>query len=121
MVDDKGEPIGHIGLFRFDFKKRFCEIDNVIRGEAGGKGLMTLALQALMTWAREALQVEDFYLRVMSNNTHALSYYERAGFEEILRVPLVRMDNDDGSMVWVSAAHRIYETPARYFVTMKKR
>ncbi len=82
---------------------------------------MTLALQALMTWTREALQVEDFYLRVMSNNAHALAYYERAGFEEILRVPLVRMDNEDGSLVWVSAAHHIYEAPARYFVTMKKR
>ncbi len=120
IVDDKQNMIGHIGLFRFDFKKRFCEIDNVVRGEDAGKGLMTLATNALMQWGRDALHVKDFYLRVMSNNTRALNLYERTGFSEILRVPLVLLKNADGSLSWVSAGHHVYEAPERYFVTMKK-
>jgi perosamine synthetase len=119
IADDKGNMIGHNGLFRFDYKKRFCEVDNVVRGETSGKGLMTLALKALMQWARDDLHVQDFYLRVMSNNAHALNYYELAGFKEILRVPLVRLDNADGSMSWVSAGHHSYEAASRYFITMK--
>jgi len=120
IEDAQKRYIGHIGLFRFDFKKRFCEVDNVVRGADVSPGIMTHATLALMQWAEKTLHIEQFYLRVMSNNTRALKLYERTGFHEILRVPLAKLHNADGSVAWVSGGHNIYEAPERYFVTMKR-
>lgn len=120
IEDDKKQYIGHIGLFRFDFKKRSCEIDNVVRGEEGAPGIMTHATLALMQWTEKTLGIRDFYLRVMSGNTRAIRLYERTGFREILRVPLTRLRHADGSTAWVNGGSDIYREAERYFITMKR-
>ena len=30
-----GRPVGHVGLFRFDFENKSVEVDNIVRGEEG--------------------------------------------------------------------------------------
>ena len=40
MISVNEAYLGHVGLFRFEFDDEDCEIDNIVRGEAGYPGLM---------------------------------------------------------------------------------
>ena len=77
VLDDKGNPIGHMGL---RFKEDACELDNVARGESGGKGRMGEALQALLKWVLKNVPTNKIYLRVLSTNDHAIAFYKKNGF-----------------------------------------
>lgn len=70
LVEDRhGRAVGHIGFNGCLNDERLFEIDNVVRGDAAGaKGLFSLALQALIEWARTTSNVEGFFLRVMDDN-----------------------------------------------------
>ena len=50
LEDLQGKPFAHLGLFRFDYQKKSCEIDNVVRGENLIPGSMTDALSVLIEW-----------------------------------------------------------------------
>lgn len=81
--------IGHIGLATFNFRDHSCEIDNVVRGEKNYlKGVMTYALKTLVKWTQNVLLVKKIYLRVFSDNTHAITFYKKCGFVEHSLVPL---------------------------------
>lgn len=81
MIEDlSGEPIGHVGLYRFDFAHKSCEIDNVIRGKNGIPGIMTAAVIALCQWGKSVLGVNYYTLRVCNDNTKAIALYKRCGF-----------------------------------------
>ena len=85
-----GKPIGHIGLYRFNFEKESCQIDNVIRGEGGVPGIMTHSISALIKWTNKYLKPKSIFLETFSDNEKALSLYMRCGFKEIKRIPLQR-------------------------------
>ena len=93
ILDKCGNMIGHIGLSNcFDENGQF-EVDNVVRGDASAeKGIMTEALAALMRWSHENFLVNGFCLRVMEDNLHAVSFYERNGFECARKIPLQRTE-----------------------------
>lgn len=115
-----GRPVGHVGLFRFDFENRSVEVDNIVRGEDGVlPGVMQTAIAAMIDWAFDALGVETTTLRVMSDNERAVKLYRRLGYEEIARIPLKR--EQDGAVVhWVEVdAVEGDPAAARYFVTMR--
>jgi RimJ/RimL family protein N-acetyltransferase len=95
-----GKPIGHLGLFRFDFSEQACEVDNVVRGEKDIPGIMTHAIRTLMEWAREYLDVTKFHLQVFSDNTRAIDLYKRCGFTKVRQVPL-RETKDIDRVIWV--------------------
>lgn len=118
-VSSAGEKVGHLGLFRFDFDDRTVELDNVVRGVDGvSPGLMQAAVESLMAWTFEALAMRAMYLRVLSDNDRALRLYQRCGFEETMRMPLVR--EQEGDIVrWVEAAADNRQPVSRYFVTMR--
>jgi RimJ/RimL family protein N-acetyltransferase len=100
MIEDlKGRKIGHIGFYRFDFKARSCEVDNVIRGVNRIPGVMTAAVGVLCAWGKEILGIKTYYLRVVSHNTKAVALYKRAGFSEVERIPLKKVINN-GAVVW---------------------
>jgi perosamine synthetase len=120
VCDATGTKIGHLGLFRFDYHQRTCELDNVIRGEAGTPGLMAAASEALMGWARQSLQIKTFYLRVFSDNQKAISLYEKLGFHEIRRDPMIQKKKDNGDTYWTESMLSPYLSIARYFVTMQR-
>ncbi|MGE3713470.1 MAG: GNAT family N-acetyltransferase, partial [Alphaproteobacteria bacterium] len=111
--------VGHVGLFRFDFSKKHCEMDNIIRGDAKApKGIMTASCAALMQWTRNTLNIKDIYLRVMSNNPRAIKLYEQLNFKETLRVPLYKESGANGSEHWHEVVGDPYQQAERYFVTM---
>jgi len=120
VCDSRGIKIGHIGLFRFDYQERSCELDNVIRGEDSSPGLMTHASLALMRWAKETLQVRTFYLRVFSDNHRAVSLYEKLGFQEIRRDPMIQLRHANGDTYWTDSLLSPRQEIARYFVTMRQ-
>ena len=101
MKTADGRPVGHVGLFRFDFDGRSVEVDNIVRGEEGvAPGVMQTAIAAMLDWAFDALGCEATTLRVMSDNDRAVKLYRRLGYEEIARVPLRR--EQEGAVVhWV--------------------
>jgi RimJ/RimL family protein N-acetyltransferase len=114
-----GTRLGHLGLFRFDFRRPSVEIDNVVRGvEHTLPGLMTASVEALLSWSAETLGMAEIYLRVLSDNARAMRLYERCGFREALRVPLVRQE--EGPVVrWVEVDGNHRGPVERYFVTMR--
>lgn len=120
VCDAAGKKIGHIGLFRFDYHTQACELDNVIRGESGAPGIMRDASAALMGWAKEALGIRTFYLRVFSDNRKACALYEALGFEEIRRDPMIEKRKSNGDTYWTESLLSPYTPIGRYFVTMKK-
>lgn len=84
-----GEPLGHIGVSTFDFENKSCEIDNVVRGiKDGHKGIMTHSTKTIIRWSREVLKVKDIYLRVFSDNHHAIRFYESNKFIKLHNIPV---------------------------------
>jgi RimJ/RimL family protein N-acetyltransferase len=114
-----GRPVGHVGLFRFDFDQKSAEVDNIVRGEEGVlPGLMQAAIDAMLGWTFGALGLQTTTLRVMSDNARAIQLYRRLGFQEIGRVPLKR--ETEGAVVhWIEQAAATGEPGERSFVTMR--
>ncbi|MBI2098096.1 MAG: GNAT family N-acetyltransferase [Candidatus Wildermuthbacteria bacterium] len=84
--------LGHIGLYRFDFEDRSCEIDNVMRGKQDAMpGIMTMALKSLLNWSFTALGLQALTLRVFSDNERAIVLYQRCGFEKVRDIPLKKV------------------------------
>lgn len=109
--------IGHIGLFRFDFNKASCEIDNIVRGEDGFPGVMGDAISHMMDWGRKKLGLKSYTLQTTSDNLRAIKLYESLGFEESKRVPLVYVEKE-GQKEWIPAPDNYVEEVKRYDVFM---
>ncbi|MFZ5845321.1 MAG: GNAT family N-acetyltransferase [Patescibacteria group bacterium] len=119
MVEDlSGREIGHMGLYRFNFSDKSCEIDNVIRGKMLVPGVMTLALKTLINWSYSVLQVKNLYLRVFSDNKKAISFYERCGFKEIEKIPLQKK-KEGATIRWKECPPENKTKAERYFLRMK--
>jgi RimJ/RimL family protein N-acetyltransferase len=114
-----GDAIGHLGLFHFDWDDRTVELDNVVRGVPGVMpGIMHHSIHALVDWTFDALRMEAMFLRVFSDNERAIRLYERCGFRQTMRMPLVRVPQDD-SVRWIEAPGDFRQPASRYFVTMR--
>lgn len=114
-------PFGHVGLYRFNYIEKSCEVDNIIRGsdEPGTKGAMTQAVRWLCDWTILYLGIHTIYLRVFSDNTKALSMYEAIGFREVERVPLIEKV-EHGIVNWIEMKMNDKQLDIhRYFVKMK--
>lgn len=119
VVDRSGRKVGHLGLFRYDAATKSIELDNVVRGEADGPaGIMTRATETLCRWCLDREDIDSVCLRVFSDNERAMRLYERAGFVETMRRPLVRVDTNNG-WKWEEAPELHREPVARHFVTMR--
>jgi dTDP-4-amino-4,6-dideoxygalactose transaminase/RimJ/RimL family protein N-acetyltransferase len=119
LLHDGEQYFGHIGLFRFNYHKRRCEIDNIVRGiENIHPGAMETSIRTMMKWARESLGVVDLYLKVFSDNERALNLYKKLGFVEVHRQGLHRI-SENGVVEWVPQLADTYDEIYKYFVTMK--
>lgn len=86
VVDREGTSHGHLGLWLRDSET--LELDNVIKNpESDKKGVMTAAAQAVGRWANEFLGATRLWLRVASDNLHAISFYSALGYRETGRLP----------------------------------
>lgn len=113
----KPKLIGHIGLYSFDFKENTCEIDNVVRGDKDYlKGVMTWALKTLIKWTENELKPGQIFLRVFSDNTHAVTFYKRCGFASEKLIPLKKVVKPH-MVVWEEDDS--LEKAQKYFLKMK--
>jgi RimJ/RimL family protein N-acetyltransferase len=94
MEDLHGERLGHIGLGFIDWRTGYGEADAIVRGGDAPRGLMKLALQTTLKWAKDQLGLTTLGVRVRSDNT-ALDFYRKTGFVETRRVPLAVRSNED--------------------------
>ena len=114
----QGQKIGHAGIYRIDFAERSLELDNVVRGVPRVmRGAMYSSVQAILSWAFTALEMQDVYLRVFSDNRRAIQLYEHCHFRETMRMPLRR--EQEGDVVrWLEVDGNYRQPVDRYFVTM---
>lgn len=92
--------IGHAGLYRFDFKNKNCEIDNVLRGENAIPGMMTFAISTLSNWTIKEFKLKKLKLRVFADNKRAISLYKRCGFKKSGLITL-RKEIDKNQTQWI--------------------
>jgi RimJ/RimL family protein N-acetyltransferase len=117
IKDEAGIPIGHIGLYSFDFAENSCEIDNVVRGEKNGhRGIMTMALETLLQWTNEVITPDTIFLRVFSDNQPAIKLYRRCHFIDHELIPLRKIEKDSGKF-WEETNDK--KLADKYFLKMK--
>lgn len=100
MISVNDRYMGHVGLFRFEFDTRSCEIDNIVRGESGYPGLIGDAITSMMRWGSAQLGLKGFTLQTFADNEKSLALYARLGFREVKRVPLLKIEAED-RVEWV--------------------
>lgn len=95
VLDRFGSAIGHLGFANAINPGCQLEVDNVVRGVSGARpGIMGRALKALLDWATEMLMPSEIYLRVFSDNAHAIEFYRKLGFVAGARIPLIARRGD---------------------------
>ncbi len=115
-----GEYAGHLGLFRFAYDTRQCEVDSIVRGRRDMlPGVMTPALHALMDWAFMKLDVAEIYLKVLSENERAIRLYDRTGYARVRTIPLYEKELADGSLRWTEDAAAPGQEPDRFYTVMR--
>ncbi len=118
LIKIDGKYLGHIGLFRFDFEKNTCEIDNIVRGEPDYPGIMGNAVLHMMGWGKNVLGLRCYLLKVISDNERAIRFYNRLGFKEVSRIPLIQVEGNDG-LEWVEIPEGCRKDANRHYIVMK--
>ena len=119
--EKNGEYVGHVGLNRFDWKNKACEIDNIVRGKINyHKGVMLFACEAMMSWGKIFLDIQQYYLKVLGNNSRAIDLYKKLNFKEISRQALYREIKEDGYLSWRPLYEPHYQMVENYFLVMKQ-
>jgi perosamine synthetase len=118
IINENNTKVGHIGLFRFDFQKSHCELDNIIRGNFESKGIMESSLKSLISLVKNDLLIKNIFLRVFSDNHKAISLYKKLGFEEIQNRPLKKIINGESTR-YIELNDDVYASVDRYFTTMQ--
>lgn len=118
MIKVKNQYIGHIGLFRFNFNKKICEIDNIMRGKPLYPGIMKEAIKLMMEWGKNNLELTRYGLQTSSDNEKALRLYQKLGFAEKKRLPLIQIEIGDRKE-WVPAPKNYRGDIIRYNVIME--
>jgi RimJ/RimL family protein N-acetyltransferase len=119
LIGSREKPLGHVGLFRFDFSDGSCEIDNIVRGEPDLPGVMGPAIEAMMAWGERELGIKAFKLQTFGDNVRSLNLYRRLGFHETARDLLVRRQSGDRTE-WVEG-EAVPGAVVRYNVHMMRR
>lgn len=82
-LNETAQPIGIISLIHIDYKNRNAEcVIDLGEADQWGKGFGKEAMQLLLSYAFEELNLHKVYLRVFSFNERAVRLYEKLGFEK---------------------------------------
>ena len=117
IIKSGSDYVGHVGLFRFNFNEATCEIDNILRGENKYPGIIGSAIIEMMKWGAANLGLEGYTLKVLSDNPRAIRLYEKIGYVETMRIPLIRIQGKDG-LEWTEAPDGYKGPVTREYVTM---
>jgi len=118
MIKVNNDYIGHVGLFRFDFESKTCEIDNIVRGEPEYPGIMSDANRNMIVWGKDTLGLKGYSLRVAVHNERAIRLYKGLGFKETARVPMIQVEGKDG-LEWTEAPEGYDKKAKKYDFIMK--
>ena len=80
VIDNSDEYFGTVSLKNIDCQAQNAEYAISLRSCAQGKGIGIEATKQILQIAFEELKLERVYLNVLSDNTHAIKMYEKAGF-----------------------------------------
>ena len=88
VFDWQDRMIAHAGLATFDWQTGDVEIDNVMRGIAYHKGLMTAVTNRLTEFAYREFAASSVSLKVFGDNHRAVQLYMRCGFKPVEAIPM---------------------------------
>lgn len=75
------EPLVQVALYNIDLLKKRAEFGRLICNPSHrGSGVTRAAINALLKYAREDLQLREIYLEVLSTNDRAIALYKSLGF-----------------------------------------
>lgn len=118
VVDRHGYLVGHLGFANAINDQMEIEMDNIVRGIAGvAPGIMTKSMLKLIEWAGENLGPKSFYLRVFTDNEHAIRFYQRIGFVDDKLIPLRRWE-ENGNVFYRPVAEGDCHPADKYFLRM---
>jgi RimJ/RimL family protein N-acetyltransferase len=81
IESDDGEYIGNVGLHDIDHVNRSAELGIIIGHRTyWGRGYGSDAINALLSWAFDSLNLNRVMLRVFDYNRRAIRAYEKCGF-----------------------------------------
>ena len=111
-------PIGHLGYANCINDNNFMEIDNVVRGvKEGDSGIMTYAMKSLLKWGLDNFSPARIYLRVFSDNEHAITFYRKLGFIDLRLIPLYRFKKP-GVEYFESIEAETRKDPDKFYLEM---
>lgn len=115
MVQDMADDyIGHMGFAGFNYAIKAAEVDLVVRGKKDtARGMMEYAVRALVRWGTEELGLEHISLDVLWDNVHAISFYERCGFQRGELIPLMKEEHQ-GEIRWIPHRGAQFEAEKYY-------
>jgi len=81
--NDTNEVVGCVDLFEFDLKNKRVGVGILIDENYRNQGLASEALDVLIQYAFEQLDVHQIYCNILSSNTKSLILFKRKQFLEI--------------------------------------
>ena len=98
IIDDAGSTMGCVDLFDFDPRNRKAAIGMYIAPHARQKGVGSCAIQLLLNYAFETLNLRMIYAVIAVQNLACSSIFEKLGFapSSILR----RWTLEDDAILW---------------------
>ena len=118
----EGKPIGHLGLWHFDFDKSTCELDNLIKGEKKTHpGIMTFASKELIKWTYKNLGVKYLNGTILKDNVMVIKFWENLGFHVFKEIPLAKIERDDMLNCWAEILPGENKKVDRYEVVITNR
>ncbi len=121
ILDRHGEAVGHMGLANGFQGDATLEVDNIVRGvKEGPKGIMSDGMRVMLDWAEEKLGPSEIFLRVFSDNQHAIDFYERLGFVAGELLPLRRTEQGE-TVSYAAPNDGDADPPDRHFLRMTYR
>ncbi|PLW95268.1 MAG: GNAT family N-acetyltransferase [Marinilabiliales bacterium] len=81
--DEEGLTVGCIDLFDFDPANRRAGIGILISEEARGKGYGKEALELMIEYAFNTLNLHQLFCNILENNEQSIAMFKKAGFTEV--------------------------------------
>lgn len=94
--------IGYIGYSSFNFFKKQCQIDAVLRGQKNLlPGIMGMSIKTLLYFGFNKLLLENILISTDPNNLRAYNLFQKIGFKQFDRVPLKLIYINENQSRWI--------------------
>src|SRR6266849_1312142 len=77
---DSNKCIGHVGLYRLDYRAGTCEFGILISPERWGEGIGKSVTAAVLAYGFDELRMNRIELTVLASNARAIALYESMRF-----------------------------------------